>query len=76
MQSTILDWPTAVYDPAGLLGLGLYGLSFLLLTTHRLDSRTCTCLTVNLIAASLVLVSLIGTFYLASLTIQNFWIAV
>ena len=65
-----------MYDAIGLLGFGLYVLSYFLLTTHRLDSRTSAYFVINLIAASLVLVSLIGAFNLASLLIQVFWIVV
>lgn len=76
MQSLFLNWPPAIYDLVGLIGFGLYVLSYFMLTTHRLDSRTCTYFAINLIAAGLVLVSLIGAFNLASLLIQIFWIAV
>lgn len=76
MQSLFLNWPPALYDAIGLLGFGLYVLSYFLLTTHRLDSRTATYFVINLVAAGLVLVSLIGAFNLASLMIQIFWIAV
>ena len=76
MQSLILDWPPAMYDAIGLLGFGLYVMSYVLLTTHRLDSRTSAYFVINLIAASLVLVSLVGAFNLASLLIQVFWIVV
>jgi predicted membrane protein len=76
VQSQIQNWPAAIYDVFGLMGFGLYVLSYCLLTTHRLDSRTSTYFTINLVAAGLVLVSLIGAFNLASLLIQVFWIVV
>ena len=76
MQSLLLDWPSAIYDLVGLLGFGLYVVSYFLLTTHRLTSQTCTYFVINLIAATLVLVSLFGAFNLASLMIQVFWIVV
>ena len=51
-------------------------LSYTLLTTHRVTSSSISYFAVNLLAASLVLISLMGAFNLASALIQVFWIAV
>ena len=68
--------PTEVFDAIGVAGFGLYVLTYSLLTFDRLQSNQISYFILNGIAATMVLVSLISAFNLASALIQIFWIAI
>ena len=69
--------PTALlFDTIGVLGFSLYVINYALLTVHRITSQSKAYFMMNLIAATLVLISLSHAFNLASALIQVFWIAI
>lgn len=61
-------------EMAGVAGFGLYVTNYTLLTFHRLHSHDALYFGINLVAATLVLVSLTASFNLASAMIQIFWV--
>ena len=61
-------------EMAGVAGFGLYVTNYTLLTFHRLHSHDALYFGINLVAASLVLLSLTASFNLASAMIQIFWV--
>lgn len=70
-------WTAAqLYDAIGIAGFGLYVLTYGLLTLNRVDSKNLSYFVLNLMAASLVLIGLVGAFNLASALIQVFWISI
>ncbi|WP_299043635.1 hypothetical protein [uncultured Tateyamaria sp.] len=64
-----------IYEVVGILGFALYVMNYGLLTTRCLSGDCLTYFTINLIAASCVLLGLMASFNLASALIQVFWVA-
>lgn len=64
------------YDIIGVIGFGLYVLSYTLLTVEVLRAEHLTFFVLNWLAASFVLIGLMSSFNLASVLIQVFWIVV
>ncbi|WP_147108029.1 hypothetical protein [Tateyamaria sp. syn59] len=67
--------PLAVYELIGILGFALYVTNYSLLTTRCLSSDCLAYFTINLVAASCVLMGLMASFNLASAMLQIFWVA-
>lgn len=65
-----------LHQAAGLAGFSVYVTNYLLLSLAVLDSRASAYFGLNILAASLVLVSLSADFNLASALIQSFWIVI
>jgi len=68
--------PAEVFDALGVIGFGLYVINYALLTFQKVQSSEVKYFAINLLAASLVLLSLMSTFNLASALIQGFWIVI
>lgn len=64
-----------IYMIAGLAGAGCYLASYILLQLRRIDGNGMSYTVLNVVAASLLLVSLFDQFNLASALIQVLWIA-
>ncbi|MEM8653449.1 MAG: hypothetical protein AAGF36_01790 [Pseudomonadota bacterium] len=64
-----------IYELVGILGFALYVMNYGLLTTRCLSGDCLTYFTINLVAASCVLLGLMTSFNLASALIQIFWVA-
>ena len=64
------------HDVAGLIGVALVLVAYLLVQTRHLDARHPLYLAVNGIGAILVLVSLTNAFNLSAFVIQCAWIAI
>lgn len=64
------------YEVIGVAGFGLYVTNYTLLTFHKLHSHDALYFGINLVAATLVLVSLSSSFNLASAMIQGFWVVI
>ncbi|MBY5933895.1 hypothetical protein KUV51_12865 [Tateyamaria omphalii] len=64
-----------LYELIGMLGFGLYVTNYGLLTTRCLSGDCLTYFSINLLAASCVLMGLMSSFNLASALIQIFWVA-
>ncbi|MBD3662585.1 CBU_0592 family membrane protein [Sulfitobacter aestuariivivens] len=60
----------------GLLGFVLYVVGYLLIALRRLTGGSIAHFTINLVAATLVLISLTASFNLPSAMIQTFWIGI
>jgi len=60
-----------LFDAIGVAGFALYVLTYGLLTFNKIDARNISYFVLNLCAASLVLIGLIGAFNLASALIQG-----
>ncbi len=60
----------------GVLGFAIYVLNYCLISFNRLNPGCIAYFALNLMASSLVLISLIGAFNLASALIQSFWILI
>ena len=67
-----MDLHTAI----GLIGVGFYISSYALVQIHKMDGNRALYSAMNVIAASLVFVSLLKDFNLASMVTQVTWIAV
>lgn len=65
-----------VLEVIGISGFVLYVLNYLLLTFRILDAKHVAYFVLNLLAATFVLIGLIGSFNLASAMIQLFWIGI
>ena len=61
-------------DIVGLAGAAIYAASYLLAVYDRLPSQSPAYYLAKMVAAALVLVSLAGTFHLASAVIQSFFL--
>ena len=68
--------PSALLDMIGVVGFSLYVINYCLLTRHKLTSNSAIYFVINGFAASFVLISLLGSFNLASAMIQAFWIVI
>jgi len=68
-------FPHEMIDAIGIIGFGLYVLTYALLTFNRITSQSPAYFVLNMIAATLVLIGLTHSFNLASALIQTFWIA-
>ncbi|QUJ76919.1 hypothetical protein KDD17_02335 [Sulfitobacter albidus] len=66
----------ALADAIGLLGFALYVGNYALLTLHILCSRSTAYFTINLTAASAVLIGLTSNFNLPAALIQTFFIVI
>lgn len=75
-MSYLSMFPTEVYDAVGVAGFGLYVINYTMLTFDKFRSTQVRYFAVNLAAATMVLISLMSTFNLASAMIQIFWIAI
>lgn len=64
------------YDFAGNVGVGMMILAYLLLQLRRLGSRDLLYSVLNVVGATLVLVSLWVDFNLSAFIIEIFWIAI
>ncbi|WP_299546907.1 hypothetical protein [uncultured Tateyamaria sp.] len=64
-----------VYEVIGILGFALYVTNYSLLTTRCLSSDCLAYFSINLVAASCVLLGLVASFNLASALLQIFWVA-
>ncbi len=65
-----------IYDIIGLLGVGFYVFSYGALQFGKIDGNSLRYCALNGLAASLVLISLLNDFNLASAIIQIVWITV
>jgi len=74
-DSLNLVFPLA-FEVIGVIGFGLYVTNYTLLTLHKLHSHDALYFCINLVAATLVLVSLFASFNLASAMIQAFWVVI
>lgn len=72
---SFLPLPGTYLDAIGVLGFGLYVLAYSLLTLRILSGNSPRYFTLNLVAASCVLIGLTSSFNLASALIQLFWVA-
>lgn len=68
--------PAEVLDAIGVMGFGLYVINYSLLTFRRINSQAMTYFAVNWVAATCVLIGLLGAFNLAAALIQVFWIVI
>lgn len=75
-MSIISHLPQPLFDLIGVAGFVFYMLAYGLLQLGRISGRSYTYTVMNMIAASLVLISLVHQFNLASLLIQLAWIAI
>lgn len=64
------------FEFAGMAGFVLYVVGYLLLAMRRLTGDSTALYFINLLAASLVMLSLSNSFNLASVLIQTFWILI
>lgn len=71
----IFDLSPAIFETIGVLGFGLYVLTYTLLTLRYINGHDICYFSLNLTAATFVLVGLAGSFNLASALIQIFWVA-
>lgn len=76
MADLILDLTTNPFQATGVLGFFAYMGSFALLQARLIDGNGPVYALMNVIAASLVLISLADAFNLASLLIQVSWIII
>ncbi|KIC51236.1 hypothetical protein [Tateyamaria sp. ANG-S1] len=65
----------AIYEVVDILGFALYVTNYSLLTTRCLSSDCLAYFTINLVAASCVLMGLMASFNLAAAMLQVFWVA-
>lgn len=63
------------FELIGILGFGIYAVTYFLLTLGRIDSGDVRYYLLNLCAACCVMIGLTAHFNLASAMIQSFWIA-
>jgi hypothetical protein len=66
--------PPHMIEFVGVLGFGLYVLNYTLLTTRVISGNSLQFFSLNLTAASCVLIGLTVSFNLASVLIQVFWV--
>ena len=67
--------PIVYLEGIGVLGFALYVLAYGLLTLRMITGHSLVYFLLNLLAASCVLIGLMGSFNLASALIQLFWVA-
>ncbi len=72
MNSVVSEWHAAI----GVVGMVMYLGSYFMLQLGMLQSNSATYCIANMLAASLVMVSLVHDFNLASALIQISWIAI
>ncbi len=65
-----------VLNLLGVVGFAIYVLNYCLISFNRLNPGCIAFFALNLLASSLVLISLMGAFNLASALIQSFWIVI
>ncbi len=75
-MSTISNLPQPLFDLIGVVGFVLYMLAYGLLQIGRISGQSYSYTLMNMVAATLVLISLVNQFNLASLLIQVSWIAI
>lgn len=76
MFEFVKEIPPQILDAVGVMGFGLYVLNYVLLTIQKVGSEQIRYFVMNWLAASMVLIGLIGAFNLASVLIQVSWIAI
>ena len=72
MELFSLKW----HDVIGIIGVAFYICNYFLLQVNLLDGNSITYTILNLLAATLVLISLVNTFNLPSVLIQVSWILI
>ncbi len=75
-MSALTHVPEPVFEVLGITGFMFYMASYASLQSGRISGHSYTYILMNLIAASLVLISLVHQFNLASVLIQVAWIAI
>lgn len=65
-----------LYNVIGLLGASMYLLSYFLLNTRKLSGDSINYISMNIVAAICVSISLVEYYNLPSLIIQLFWIVI
>lgn len=74
-MSILSSIPAEATDLIGVMGFGLYVLTYSLLTLQKISADHTMYFVMNLLAAGMVMVGLMSAFNLASALIQTFWIA-